>query len=133
MKISTKQYANALYELTQEKSESQVNDLIMKFVAQMKKMGDIKKAKEVVNQFETIYNEKNNIVKAVVTTTRELTDIENNEVTEFVKKKYNVTHVEMDTVIDKNIKGGIIIKVRDKVLDGSVNGRLNKLKLNLNQ
>lgn len=133
MKISTKQYANALYELTEGKDESQIDDLITKFVAQMKKMGDIKKAKEVVNQFEAIYNKKNGIVKAVVTTTRKLTDTENDEVIEFIKKKYNVANVEMDTVIDKNIKGGIIIKVGDEVLDGSVNGRLNKLKLSLNQ
>ena len=133
MKISTKQYANALYELTEGKDESQIDDLITRFVAQMKKMGDIKKAKEVVNQFEAIYNKKNGIVKAVVTTTRKLTDTENDEVIEFIKKKYNVANVEMDTVIDKNIKGGIIIKVGDEVLDGSVNGRLNKLKLSLNQ
>ena len=133
MKISTKQYANALYELTEGKDESQIDDLITKFVAQMKKMGDIKKAKEVVNQFEAIYNKKNGIVKAVVTTTRKLTDTENDEVMEFIKKKYNVANVEIDTVIDKSIKGGIIIKVGDEVLDGSVNGRLNKLKLSLNQ
>lgn len=133
MKVSTKQYAYALCELTEGQNESQTSEVIAKFVAQMKKNGDFKKAKEVVSQFENIYNEKNGIVRAVVTTTRELTDNEKNDVVEFIKKGYNATNVEMSCVIDKSIKGGIIIRVKDEILDGSVSGRLNKLKLSLSK
>lgn len=133
MKVSTRQYAYALYELTEGKSESQSSEMVAKFVAQMKKVGDFKKAKEVIGQFEDVYNEKNGIVKAMVTTTRELTDDERDGVIEFIKKGHDATNVEMSSLVDKSIKGGIIIRVKDEVLDGSVNGRLNKLKLSLSK
>ena len=133
MKVSTKQYATALYELTKDKDDSQISNLITKFISQMKKAGDIKKARDVVNQFEDIYNEKNGIIKADVTTTRELNTEEKESVIEFIRKKYNASKVEMNSIIDKKIKGGIIIRIKDEILDGSVSGRLNKLKLSLSK
>ncbi len=128
MKISAKQYAITLYELTDRKSESQINEIISKFVMLMKKVGDFKKINDVVSKFEEIYNKNRGILKIVVTTTRKLSDEEKNSVIEFIKTKYNVVDVEVSTVIDKNIKGGIIIRVGDEIIDGSVFGRLRVLR-----
>ena len=131
MKVSAKQYASTLYDLTSEGSNSEIDDVIVKFVAYMKKTGDMKKSQDVVNQFGEIYNKKNNIIEAAVVSARELTDDEQKKIQSFIKEKYKADNVVMNNTINQDIKGGIIIKVGDEVLDGSVAGRLNKLKLSL--
>ncbi len=131
MKVSAKQYASTLYELTSKKSDSEIDDVIVKFVAYMKKTGDMKKSQDVVNQFEKIYNEKNNIIEASVTSSRILTDNEKMKIQAFIKEKYKANNVIMNNTVKKDIKGGIIVKVGDEILDGSVAGRLNKLKMSL--
>jgi F-type H+-transporting ATPase subunit delta len=50
------------------------------------------------------------------------------KVKEFVKKKYGAKEVEINIEIDEKIKGGIIIKVGDEILDGSVSSQLKRLK-----
>jgi hypothetical protein len=47
MKINTKQYARALYELTKEKSEKDVDVVIKKFVNDLKKIGMLDKVEEI--------------------------------------------------------------------------------------
>ncbi len=129
MKVSAKQYASTLYELTNGKNNSEIDDIIIKFVAYMKKTGDMKKSQDVVNQFGNIYNQKNNIIEASVMSARKLTNNEQIKIQSFIKDKYKADNVIMNNTVRKDIKGGIIIKVGDEVLDGSVAGRLNKLKM----
>lgn len=131
MKVSAKQYASTLYELTNGKNNSEIDDIIIKFVAYMKKTGDMKKSQDVVNQFGNIYNQKNNIIEASVMSARKLTNNEQIKIQSFIKDKYKADNVIMNNTVRKDIKGGIIIKVGDEVLDGSVAGRLNKLKMSL--
>lgn len=133
MKVSAKQYASTLYDLTNEKSDSEIDDVIVKLVAYMKKTGDMKKSQDVINQFGEIYNKKNNIVEANIISARELNTDEQKKARLFIKEKYKSDSVVMNNVIDENIKGGIIIRVGDEILDGSISGRINKLKLSLNK
>jgi F-type H+-transporting ATPase subunit delta len=131
MKVSAKQYANTLFELTKDKSELEIDKIIVQFVAQMKKMGDLKKSRDIIGQFDTVYNEKHNIIEAVVTSARQLSMNEQEKVKAFITKYYNATEVSMKYIIDNKIKGGIIIKVGDEILDGSVLGRIKVLNNNL--
>jgi F-type H+-transporting ATPase subunit delta len=131
MKVSAKQYANTLFELTKDKSELEIDKIIVQFVAQMKKMGDLKKSRDIIGQFDTVYNEKHNIIEAVVTSARQLSMNEQKKVKAFITKYYNATEVSMKYIIDNKIKGGIIIKVGDEILDGSVLGRIKVLNNNL--
>ncbi|MEN8252350.1 MAG: ATP synthase F1 subunit delta [Patescibacteria group bacterium] len=131
MKVSAKQYANALYELTDGQSDSDVSGVVEKFVLYMKKTGDMKKSHSVMTQFENVYNEKNDVVEATVTSARELTSRQQEQVQSFIVQKYDAKSVVVNTIVDKDVKGGIIIRVGDEILDGSVNGRLKLLKNNL--
>jgi F-type H+-transporting ATPase subunit delta len=128
MKVSAKQYAQTLFELTVDKSDADVDDVVVRFVAFMKKMGDRKKSRDVINQFNNIHNAKNNVVEAVVTSARTLDGNVQENVQSFVRKEYGATSVILNNVIDKDIKGGIVVRVGDEVLDGSVSGRLKQLK-----
>ena len=128
MKISTSQYAQALLELTNGKSEQEVNMITKKFAAQLKRDGQLKNSKKILDKFEEAYNGAHGIVKATIVMRQASTDSSVKEIEEFVKKKYGATQVEMEMVVDAAIKGGIIIKVGDEVMDGSIAHKLDRLK-----
>ncbi|MFA4818059.1 MAG: F0F1 ATP synthase subunit delta [Parcubacteria group bacterium] len=49
----------------------------------------------------------------------------------YVSNKYKAKEVAIKNKIDENIKGGIIIKIGDEIIDGSLSARLNSLRKTL--
>lgn len=127
MKISTQQYSQTLFDLTDGKSEQEVLTVLAKFAEQLKKDGQLKNAGKIMEKFTEIYNKKNGIVKADVTTRHKIQDTERKEIENYIKTKYEAKSVELVEVVDENIKGGIVIRVGDEVMDASVKGKLKKL------
>ena len=131
MKITAQQYAKTLLELTDGKTEQAVSDVVKKFVEVLKKDGQIKNAGKIMEKFSEIYNAKHGIVEANVISSRELSRDKIDQVENFVKEKYSAREVIAKNIIDEKIKGGIIIKVGDEVLDASINGQLKRLEKQL--
>lgn len=131
MKITVQQYAKTLLELTDGKTEQAVSDVVKKFAEVLKKDGQIKNAGKIMEKFSEIYNAKHGIVEANVISSRELSRDKIQQVENFIKEKYSAKEVIVKNIVDEKIKGGIIIKVGDEVLDGSVGGQLKRLRKNL--
>jgi len=131
MKITVQQYAKTLLELTDRKTEQAVSDVVKKFAEVLKKDGQIKNAGKIMEKFSEIYNAKHGIVEANVISSRELSRDKIQQVENFIKEKYSAKEVIVKNIVDEKIKGGIIIKVGDEVLDGSIGGQLKRLRKNL--
>ncbi|NTV41028.1 MAG: ATP synthase F1 subunit delta [Candidatus Moranbacteria bacterium] len=131
MKISTLQYASALFELTENKTEKEISEVVLSFAEQLKKDGQLKNADKIMEKFSDLYNSKNEIVVAQITTSQKPENLNVKEIEEFVKNKYGAKSVELKIVVDENIKGGIVIRVGDEVMDASVGGQLEKLRKEL--
>lgn len=84
----------------------------------------------IINNFTEIYYEYNNIVKAEVTSAFELSEDEKEKLKTQLEQVFKQA-VILDITIDKSIIGGLYIKARDKVIDATVKGRLEKIKDNL--
>lgn len=128
MKISIQKYAQALFELTDGKSQKEILDVIKKFSEVLKREGMIRNIKKIIEKFEEIYNKKNGIIMANIISSRKLSDEHIFQVENFIKNKYKTEKVEIENSIDKKIKGGIIIKIGDEVIDGSVAIQIKKMK-----
>ena len=131
MKISTLQYASTLFDLTENKSQEEVLDVVSKFAEQLKKDGQLKNADKIMEKFSDLYNSKNEIVVTEVCVRRDVSQDVLKDIEEFVKRKYGAKKVELKIVTDENIKGGIVIRVGDEVMDASVGGQLEKLRREL--
>lgn len=127
MKVSVKQYAQTLYELTDDKGDQEISDIVAKFVAKMKYDGHMRMAKNVIVAFEQVYNDAHGIVVATVTSAFPLSDTQKTSVEQYIAKRYSAQSVALTYHEDAHIKGGIVIRVADEVLDASVNGRLKAL------
>ena len=133
MKITSKQLAQTLYALTDGKSESEAEKVIADFARYIYKERKLKLADKIVEQFGKIYNQKKGIIEAEVVSMSKLEGSQVHKVKSFVKEKYQAKEVVLKNVVDGNIKGGMIIRVGDEVVDGSVAGRLEELKKKLAQ
>ncbi|MFH1822227.1 MAG: ATP synthase F1 subunit delta [Patescibacteria group bacterium] len=128
MKITPKQYAGSLYDLTVGKNDSQLKDVIKSFINVLLENNDFGKAKKIIEEFEKIWNKEEKTVEAEVTSAKEL----DNELIKLLKNYiinlFNAKRVNLNNKIDKNILGGVIIKYEDKVIDGSLKTKLRELK-----
>ena len=131
MKISTLQYASTLFDLTENKSQEEILTVLAKFAEQLKSDGQLKNADKVMEKFSDLYNSKNGIVVTEVCVRRDVSQDVLKEIEDFVQRKYGAKKVELKIVVDENIKGGIVIRVGDEVLDASVGGQLEKLRKEL--
>jgi ATP synthase F1 delta subunit len=128
MKITEKQYAQTLLELTANKPEQEVSNIAARFAEQLKKDGQLKNAAKIIGKFSELYNGAHGIVEAEIVSWEKLDEGMLEKMTGFLKEKYAAKKVEIRNTVDKKIKGGIIIKVGDEVLDGSISRQLKKLK-----
>jgi F-type H+-transporting ATPase subunit delta len=81
----------------------------------------------IAEEFMNQYNQKKQILKAVVTTASGIDEATRKQVLDLIKGT-GENAVVLEEKIDKNIIGGIIIRVGDKQIDASIARKLNDLK-----
>lgn len=128
MRITSKQFAQTLYEITDEKSKQEIEKSVSDFARYIYRNRKLKLAGKIIEQFTAIYNQKNGIVEAEVVTAEKLNESLEKKIKSYIEKKYGAKEVFLKNTIDPKIKGGIILKIGDEIIDGSVEGRLNELK-----
>ena len=83
---------------------------------------------EISALFEVLKDEAEGSVEAIVTTAKKLTKAEEKSIAAALKKRLG-REVKLKVSIDKALLGGAIIQAGDLVIDGSIQGRLNKMTM----
>ena len=128
MKASAAQYAKTLYELASGKNKSEIDSIAAGFARLLAKNNRLKMAPAIIEKFGNIWNRENGILEADVESAYPLNDETSGKITKEIKEKYGAKEVILNNKINKDIKGGIIIKIRDEVIDSSVKKQLKMLK-----
>lgn len=85
----------------------------------------------ICQQYLALLRDLNQTVLAEVTSAVELTENQQQAVREKVMAMTNAHQVELDSKIDPELIGGVIIKVGSQVIDASLRGQLRRLSLRL--
>lgn len=85
---------------------------------------------EIIKAYNRFLNEKRGIVEVQVTTARALSDVQAEALTTQLGKKLN-SRVILEKTIDPAIIGGVVVRVGDKLIDGSVGRQLKRLEMAL--
>lgn len=88
----------------------------------------IEQVPAIVDIFVELYNEANETATATVYSVRELSDAEKTEIEESFKKKLNKKSVAINNIVDPSIIGGLKIRVGNTIYDGSISGKLNRMR-----
>lgn len=127
MKITAKQYARTLFELTDNKSQQEIDSCVLGFAQIVRKNRQVKLFPKILESFNAIWNSSKNIVEAQITSKEKLDSETEKKIEEYIKEKYKAEKVVIDNKIDQGIIGGIIIRVGDEVTNQSVAEQLKKL------
>lgn len=86
---------------------------------------------EIINYFNELYNSSKKIMEGTAISAVELNDAQLGKIAKSCAQKYNFSQVKLHNEVDKSIIGGVILKIDDKVIDGSVKNRLKKIRAQL--
>ena len=128
MKKTPKKYAEALLDLTEEKNKKEIENVIKNFIRILVLNNDLAKFQEIISEYEKLADSKNNIVRAKVTSAKELENDSLNLVSNFIKEVTKAEEVILEKEIRKELIGGMVINYQDKVLDLSLQNKIKELK-----
>lgn len=98
---------------------------LLKLLAEHERMGAFP---ALVDQYRDMLHEKNNIAVAEVTTAIEIEADLLHRIKHTLEKLYGFREVILHPRVNPALLGGIVIKIQDKILDGSYIGRLEALR-----
>lgn len=85
----------------------------------------------ICQEYLALLRQLNQTVLAEVISAIELTEAQQQSVRDKVKSMTNAHEVELDAKIERDLIGGVIIKVGSQVIDASLRGQLRRLSLRL--
>jgi F-type H+-transporting ATPase subunit delta len=85
----------------------------------------------ICKQYRVLYRKLKQAVLAEVTSAVELNDGQQDAIRDKVKAMTGANSVELQTSVDRDLIGGVIIKVGSQVIDASLRGQLRRISLRL--
>ncbi|WP_297953052.1 F0F1 ATP synthase subunit delta [uncultured Lactobacillus sp.] len=83
---------------------------------------------EIIDRFVLLYDNEKKIASGVATTAVKLDDDQLKRLGESFAKKYSLNAVRLENKVDPSILGGVVLQVKDRVIDGSVKNKLKKIR-----
>lgn len=123
MKIPAKIYAQTLI---QSATEDNLKKLAKSFWYKLQKNKQYKDMGKVLEAIDEESAKIDNKILAKIYSKNEISKTEKETISEKLKKKFE-KEIILQNIIGKNITG-IIVKVEDKIIDLSLEGKLDKLK-----
>ena len=117
--ISMKKRLNMLEEVF----DKYVPEYVLSFVKSICEKGRIKESSEFVSEFVALYNAFNSVVHAYISSTVELLDDKKEELIKCLEKIsgcFVIPHYEIDT----SLVGGVVVRMNDTIIDGSIKNKL---------
>ena len=112
--------------------ENQLSDSMnnfLKIVIDKDRMSVIEKIKE---SYKRLLNDKNNVLEGTAITAVALSEEEIKDLEKNLSKKYN-KNVTLTNIVDEAILGGVLVKLGNEEIDGTVRTRLSNIKKQLSQ
>ncbi|MEX0722695.1 MAG: ATP synthase F1 subunit delta [Gracilimonas sp.] len=105
----------------------EVSDLVHKYITLIARKNRQNMLDEIVTAFVDKYNEHAGIISAEVFVARELDDKQLAEVKQTLEKVTKKT-VNLSTTVQKDLKGGMAVKIDDTVINATVKYKLEQLE-----
>ncbi len=121
--IAGERRAALLSDLLGDRVSGPVQNLIQLLL----RRGRIEELPRVAAQFRRLDDERQGITHATATSAAALTQDEVRALTERLEQSTG-GRIELNVQIDPSLLGGLVVRVGDRLIDGSVRGRLERLR-----
>lgn len=133
MKITAKQYAQALFLDLKDKKREDFANVIEKFLLVLKNDNCFSKVEKIIFYFNDFWNKEKSLIEAEIISAHVLEKNIKEEIFSYIRNVSQAKDVIINEKKKEEIKGGFIAKYGDKIFDASIKNRLNIFKNNLNQ
>ncbi len=128
-KVASKKYARALYEaLVDKEKEEEIVSVLENFSRLLFTRNDLSRIDSIIREFQAIWNQEQGIVESEVVSARELDSESLDFLKSAIKDLSGEKQVNINNRVSQDLLGGVIIKYRDKRIDGSLKTRILNLK-----
>lgn len=104
-----------------------VSKPVLNLLQLLLRRGRMEELPRVAAEFRRLDDERQGIVHATVTAAAELTQDEIRELTARLERSTG-GRIALDVEVDPSLLGGLVVRVGDRMIDGSVRGRLERLR-----
>lgn len=102
--------------------------LLLPFLQLLIDKGRIRNISGIYKEFVAIADKRKKVLHIEIRTAAAIDDKQLDRLKEKYGKEYNATDVKANVTVEPELLGGIIVQIGDKVIDGSLKGRLQGLK-----
>lgn len=127
--LSTPEVSSGIKKETLTKSlGAEPGDRLVNFLMLLIDKGRIDFLPEIFKEYEVLADKRKNILNIVIVSASALDESQIERIKEKYAKEYNASSVNAKIELDNSLLGGVKIKIGDRVIDGSVRGRLEALR-----
>ena len=119
---------NVMQNIFKNQLSNSMNNFL-KLVIDKDRISAIENLKE---SYKSLLNDKNNILEGTAITAVKLSEKEIKDLEKNLSIKYN-KNVTLNNIVDETILGGVLVKLGNEEIDGTVRTRLSKMKNQLSQ
>jgi F-type H+-transporting ATPase subunit delta len=119
--------AERRYEVLADMLGQRVSTPVLNLVRLMLRRGRIDQLPRVAAEFRRLDDARQGVTNATAVSAADLTRDEIQQLTERLEQQMG-GRVVLDVEVDPSLLGGIIVRVGDRLMDGSVRGRLERLR-----
>jgi F-type H+-transporting ATPase subunit delta len=99
-------------------------------LALLVRRGRFEQLPAVIREFARLYRQREGILEATVTSAAALDTAEIDSLQARLESMTGA-HIELSSEVDPSLLGGVVVRVGDQLIDGSVAGRLERLRTDL--
>lgn len=111
---------------------SNINTNLNNFLKILIEKDRISELDKIQKHYKELLNEKENIMEGTVTSAVPMNEIDIKELEVKLSTKYSKT-IKLNNVVDKSVLGGILVKLGNEQIDGTLRTRLANMRENLSQ
>lgn len=112
--------------------KNQLSDSMNNFLKIVIDKDRVSTIEHIKESYKSLLNDKNNILEGTAITAVELSEKEIKDLEKNLSIKYN-KNVTLKNIVDKTILGGVLVRLGNEEIDGTVKTRLSKMKKQLSQ
>ncbi|MFH1173000.1 MAG: ATP synthase F1 subunit delta [bacterium] len=130
MKIDLKKYAQAFYESVADLSGQELDQAINRFAIWLVRNGLANRADRLLAYFEDYYLAQQKMVKVMAVSPAPLSAKAQNDLTKQLQAQLD-QEVLLVNSTDETLLAGLVLRIKDTLIDGSLKTQLQDLKLQL--
>jgi F-type H+-transporting ATPase subunit delta len=106
------------------------SDLLLDFLLVLNRQGRLDRLRAIAFNYRILRDQKNRRARVFVRTAKPLTDDQQAQIRDMASRALGLEPV-LEVTVDPDLLGGLVIRYRDRVFDGSVRTQLNNIRTQL--